>query len=210
MHIWKWLAPVFLISCGLTYPALAQRMPNLPSFGGNYSDKNAGPEPSQDSTLLRVIATRPVVIRSTRYTILFEPSAGFVRMVFRVTATGQPTPYSTIGYGGARSDFILDWDAYSSSGAHCVLVRGAFFGADVFSGGTIGAAESLRDLIQQDGARTIATATRATIVRADFSCDSRVRAGETMTVQIKFFVLGPYGWRTAVYSFDDMQVGASG
>lgn len=190
------------------FASASAQMPNLPSFGGDYADKNAGPEPPNDANLLRVVATRPIVIRSNRYPVLFEPHAGYVRMVFRVTAAGGPTPFSTIGYGGARSDFVLDWDAYSSSGAHCIVVRGALFGAAVYSGGTIGAAQSLRDLVQEDGARTVATPSRATIVRADFSCDSRVRPGETMTVQIKFYVLGPYGWRTAVYSFDDMQVGA--
>lgn len=177
-------------------------MPNLPRFGGgSHLDGRVQSPPSQ-SSLLTVTATRPLVILYKGYPHADEPTAGSFRIAFKVTSPSGTVPISTIRYGGYSSDFILDWRAFSSSGANCLVARDKIRGVDTFSGGTIGAGESLRKLMSQNGAGS----TTPTIISADFSCDSVVRRGDRVTVQIKIFALWYDGWKTASYSFDELQI----
>lgn len=190
--------------------AAQNTMPNLPQIGSGPEVRDRGPEPPNQPSLLNVTATRPIVLPTARPSVMMQPDIlGTFRMAFRVTSTGSEMPFVALGYGGFRSDFTMDWRAFSSTGARCILVREKLYGVDVYSGGTTGAASSLRSLLRETSAGSVAKPSSATIVSADFDCDQPVRVGDTMTVQIKFYVLGPSGWRTATYSFDDRPVGAN-
>lgn len=203
-HVSFWAVAFLALPVG----ASAQNtMPNLPSFGGGSERDSRVVGPPNQPSLLTVAATRPIVSGTGSRTALGPNVEGSFRIAFRVSAPEGNVPFVTIGYGGWRSDFILDWDAYSSQGARCVATRARLAGVDVFSGGTIGASDSLRSLQSQTTAGSVASSTRATIVSADFDCDRPVGPGDTVTVQIKFFALSG-GWRTAAYSFDELLVGA--
>jgi hypothetical protein len=135
-----------------------------------------------------------------------EPRDGMFRIVFRITARSTPVPFTAIGYGGWRSDYLLDWTATTSAGATCVALRQNAGGLPVYSGGTVGANASIRRLIEEDNGGQFASPRRPTIITADFNCDAAVRPGDRVTVQIRFYVRSASGWGAADYSFEDLQV----
>lgn len=201
-------ARFFILIC-LMFSASADAqnsMPNLPQFGGGNQVRSHGIEPPIRRDLITVTSTRPIARRPNSTYGLMRVVEGTFRIAFRVMANQQEVPISTIGYGGWRSDFILDWTAFTSNGARCNVIRQNLIGIDVFSGGTIGAADSIRSLLESSGAGSVASSTRPTIISADFDCDGAVRPGDSVSIQIKIFTLGYPGWTTATYSSENQQV----
>ena len=194
-----------LLMCTSTHAQ--NTMPNLPQFGSGPEVRNRGPEPVLDAGLLDVKATKAMLMPTSRSTLMGHHVNGTFRVVFRVISNGGDIPFVTIGYGGFRSDYVLDWQALSTGGARCNLVRNSISGVDVYSGGTIGASDSVRSLLRQSEAGSVASTSRPAIVIADFDCDQPVQVGDDLSVQIKFYALGPGGWRRATYSFDEMTIG---
>jgi hypothetical protein len=193
----------------MSLPIAAQNtMPNLPQFGSGPEVRDRGPEPSLDSRLLDVSATKPMLMPTSRSMLMGHNVRGTFRIVFRVISNAGDVPFVTIGYGGFRSDYVLDWEAFSMAGARCNLVRDGIRGVDVYSGGTIGAADSVRSLMSRSEAGSVASTSKPVIVLADFDCDQPLQVGDTVTVQIKFYAVGPNGWRRATYSFNELRIGA--
>lgn len=163
---------------------------------------------SPAADLLTINATRPVQMNVQEHMFIertIYPN-GF-RVMFRInTANGQDAPIVAIGYGGLRSDYVFGWTAFSSGAATCELDRDKVRGLSIYSGGTIGAEESIRDLADESSSETTASHTRPTIVSADFRCDGPIEAGDAITIQVKLFILNRYRWAPADFTFVDLPV----
>ena len=193
--------------------ALAQNsMPRLPSFGGGPQPGDRGPvravpiEKLSENGLLAIAASQPIARHPGYPTVMGQPNRGEFRIIFRVNAEEAAVPFVTIGYGGFRADYILDWTAVSSTGAQCSLTRDKIRGVDVFSGSTIGVGDAMRSLSRQRGAGSIALPNSSILVLADFYCDGVIMPGDQVSIQTKFFTLAQSGWRPLVKSYDNLQV----
>ncbi len=162
---------------------------------------------SSSASLLKVNATKPFPVGLPPNYFGHKP-AGRLRLIFRVTTNnGAEMPVVAMGYGGLRNDYVLGWEAVSSSGARCTAETTDTKGVKVFSGRSVGAEWSIRQLQEEETtSSSIAAPVRPTIIVADFNCDAEVVAGDTLSAQLKLFVRVGSRWTPVDYTFENLTV----
>jgi hypothetical protein len=130
-------------------------------------------------------------------------------MLFQITSTeDEDLPFATIGYGGFRSDIVLGWQGFSSRGARCVLLRENLQGVQTTTGRmTVGLDDAMTNLQQQSTSQSISSHVRPSLVAADLDCDQPVNVGDSITLQIRFFIRRGFGWTAVDYTFNNFTVG---
>jgi hypothetical protein len=126
------------------------------------------------------------------------------------SADSSDHPFTTIGYGGDRSDFVYGWVARKAqNGSQCVVFRQELAGAETVVG-TISRSfeDAFQNLAYRGGsARYVASPTSPSLVSAVFGCEDPILSGDRVSGSVRFFVpaLG-FLWTAVDYDFTDLIV----
>lgn len=125
------------------------------------------------------------------------------RILFRVLAGDEAeAPFTTLL---RMSGELAGWSAYTSSGAQCRINSSDLQGAAVYVG-PFGNDQDIARLQSERSASSVAHPIRPTVVRADFVCDEAIDAGDTATIQARFFVLNGSRWQARDLTFRDLVI----
>ena len=157
--------------------------------------------PQSANQFLRVEATPPFIVApNARQRDVF-------RMAFRIYASGvEDLPITTVRYDAdpfSANDEIFGWGAISLAGTTCLLKEGRLRGIGAF-GRYANPRDSIPELdtMYEDYPWT-ARPGSATLITADFQCDSELSPQERFNIQIRFYVKRRGRWYPADYAYEE-------